>query len=50
MEEEKIGINLGPVRDKSFRKKMHSLAGKLERRRNQLMGKIGRALGRTLPV
>jgi len=45
-----IGINLGPVRDKSFRKKMHSLAGKLEKRRNQLMGKIGRALGRTLPV
>ena len=45
-----IGINLSPVRDKSFRKKMHSLAGKLEKRRNQLMGKIGRALGRTLPV
>ncbi len=45
-----IGINLGPVRDKSFRKKMHSLAGKLEKRRNQLMGKIGRALGRTVPV
>jgi formiminotetrahydrofolate cyclodeaminase len=45
-----IGINLGPVRDKSFRKKMHSLAGKLEKRRNQLMGKIEKALGRTLPV
>lgn len=45
-----IGINLGPVRDKSFRKKMHSLAGKLETRRNQLMGKIEKALGRTLPV
>lgn len=45
-----IGINLGPVRDKSFRKKMHSLAGKLEKRRNQLMGKIKKALGRTLPV
>src|SRR4030042_1992268 len=45
-----IGINLGPVREKSFRKKIHSLAGKLEKRRSQLMGKIGRALGRTLPV
>lgn len=45
-----IGINVGPVRDKSFRKKMHSLAGKLEKRRNQLMGKIGKALGRTLSV
>jgi formiminotetrahydrofolate cyclodeaminase len=45
-----IGINLGPVRDKSFRKKMHSLAGKLEKRRNQLMGKIEKALGRALPV
>jgi formiminotetrahydrofolate cyclodeaminase len=45
-----IGINLGPVRDKSFRKKMHSLTGKLEKRRNQLMGKIKKALGRTLPV
>jgi formiminotetrahydrofolate cyclodeaminase len=45
-----IGINLGPVRDKSFREKMHSLIGKLEKRRNQLMGKIGKTLGRTLPV
>jgi formiminotetrahydrofolate cyclodeaminase len=45
-----IGINLGPVRDKSFRKKMHSLAGKLEKRRDQLMGKIKKALGRTLPI
>ena len=45
-----IGINLGPVRDKSFREKMHSLTGKLEKRRNQLMGKIGKTLGRTLPV
>ncbi len=45
-----IGINLGPVRDKSFRKKMHSLAAKLEKRRNQLIGKIKKALGRTLPV
>lgn len=45
-----IGINLGPVRDKSFRKKMHSLPGKLEKKRNQLMAKIKKALGRALPV
>src|SRR4030043_1055637 len=45
-----IGINLGPVRDKSFRKKMHSLAGKIGKKKKQLMGKIGRALGRTPPV
>ena len=45
-----IGINLGPIRDKSFRKKMHSLAGKLEKKRDRLMGKIRKALGRTLPV
>jgi formiminotetrahydrofolate cyclodeaminase len=45
-----IGINLGPVRDKSFGKKMHSLVGKLEKKRNQLMGKIEKALGRALPV
>ena len=43
-----IGINLGPIRDNSYRKKMHSLAGKLGKRRNQLMGKIEKALGRTL--
>lgn len=45
-----IGINVGPVRDKTFRKKMHSLAGKLEKRRNQLMGTIEKTLGRTLPL
>jgi formiminotetrahydrofolate cyclodeaminase len=45
-----IGINLGPVREKSFRKKMHSLARKLEKRRNRLMGKIKKGLGRNLPV
>jgi formiminotetrahydrofolate cyclodeaminase len=45
-----IGINLGPVHDKSFGKKMHSLAGKLEKRRNQLMGKIEKALGGTLSI
>ena len=45
-----IGINLGPVRDQSFRKKMHALAGELEKRRNQLMGKIGKVLGRTILV
>jgi formiminotetrahydrofolate cyclodeaminase len=45
-----IGVNLGPVRDISFGKKMHLLAGKLAKRRNQLMGKIEKALGRTLTV
>ena len=45
-----IGINLGSIRDKSFRKKMHSLAGKLEKKRNHLMANIKKALGRTLPV
>jgi len=45
-----IGINLGPVRDRSFRKKMHSLARKLEKRRNQLMDRIQKTLTQSLPV
>jgi formiminotetrahydrofolate cyclodeaminase len=45
-----IGINVGPARDKSFRKKMHSLTGRWEKKRNQLMDKIKQALIRTLPV
>ena len=45
-----IGINLGPVRDKSFKKKMHSLAGKLEKRRNQLMGRIQKKLKGSLTI
>jgi formiminotetrahydrofolate cyclodeaminase len=45
-----IGINLGPVRDKSFRKKMRSLAGKLEKRRNQLMGRIQKKLKGSLTI
>jgi formiminotetrahydrofolate cyclodeaminase len=45
-----IGINLGPVRDKSFRKKMHSLAEKLEKRRNQLIRTIQKKLKESLPV
>ena len=45
-----IGINLGPVRDKSFRKKMHALVGKLEKRRNQLMGRVQKALRRALTI
>ena len=45
-----IGINLGPVRDKSFRKKMRSLVGKLEKRRNQLMRSIQKALSKTLAI
>jgi formiminotetrahydrofolate cyclodeaminase len=45
-----IGINLGPVRDKSFRKKMHSLAGRLEKRRNEIMGRIQKKLKGSLPI
>jgi len=45
-----IGINLGPVRDKSFRKKMNALVGKLEKRRNQLMGRIQKTLRRALTI
>jgi formiminotetrahydrofolate cyclodeaminase len=45
-----IGINLGPVRDKSFRKKMHSLAGKLGKRRNQLMRRIQNKLEGSLAI
>lgn len=44
-----IGINLGPIRDESFRRKMHSLAGRLEKRRNQLMHQIRKALRRIQP-
>jgi len=45
-----IGINLGPVRDKSFRKKMHSLTTKLEKRRNQLMKNIQETLNKSLAI
>jgi formiminotetrahydrofolate cyclodeaminase len=45
-----IGINLGPVRDKLFAKKMHSFAGKLEKRRIQLMHGVQKALSQSLPI
>jgi len=45
-----IGINLGPVRDKSFRKKMHSLAKRLEKRRNQIMGRSQKKLKESLTI
>jgi formiminotetrahydrofolate cyclodeaminase len=45
-----IGINLGPVRDKSFRKKMHSLAKRLEKKRNQIMGRIEKKLKGSLTI
>ena len=45
-----IGINLGPVRDKSFRKKMHSLARRLEKRRNEIMGRIQKKLKGSLTI
>jgi formiminotetrahydrofolate cyclodeaminase len=45
-----IGINLGPVRDQSFKKKMHSLAGKLEKRRNHIMRRIQKKLKGSLTI
>ena len=45
-----IGINLGLVRDQYFRKEMHSLAEKLENRRNQLMGIIQKKLEGSLAI
>ena len=39
-----IGINLGPIRDRSFKKEMHSLARRLEKRRNQLMHGVQKTL------
>jgi methenyltetrahydrofolate cyclohydrolase len=45
-----IGINLGTIRDQSFRKKMHSLAKALEKRRNQLMHQVNKALRRIQPL
>jgi len=45
-----IRINIGPVRDKSFNKKMRSLAGGLEKRRSHLMGTLQKRLEESLPV
>ena len=45
-----IGINLSAIRDKSFTKKMRLLMGRLERRRNQLMGRIDKTLGESLII
>jgi formiminotetrahydrofolate cyclodeaminase len=45
-----IGINLAPVRDLSFRKKMRSLAGNCEKKRSLLMKSIQKVLGRTLSI
>lgn len=45
-----ISINLSPIRDKSFRKKMGLLVGKLEKRRIQLMGRIPKKLKESLPI
>jgi formiminotetrahydrofolate cyclodeaminase len=43
-----VGINLDPIRDQWFRKKMLGLAERWERKRDQLMKKIRRALSRSL--
>lgn len=45
-----IGINIGPITDKSFVKKMRLLVKKMERRRSQLMVGIQKALNATLPI
>lgn len=45
-----IGINAGPVRDKTFKKKMRLLAGKWERKRNQLMSEVEKALSGALTI
>jgi len=45
-----IGINLGPIRDRSFKKKMHSLARRLEKRRNQLMHGVQKTLSQSLCI
>lgn len=45
-----IGINLGPIREKSFRKKMHSLARRLEERRSQLIRGVQKKLTQSLPI
>jgi formiminotetrahydrofolate cyclodeaminase len=45
-----VGINLDPVRDQWFRKKMHGLAGRWERERNQLMRRIQKRLSETLTI
>jgi formiminotetrahydrofolate cyclodeaminase len=45
-----IGINLGPVRDESFRRKMHSLTRRLEKRRNEIMGRIQKKLEESFPI
>ena len=39
-----IGINLGPVKDRSFRRKLYSLTGRLEKKRTQVMRGIEKAL------
>jgi len=45
-----IGINLRPVGDPAFRKRMHSWVGKLEKKRKQLMGTIQKNLKECLPI
>ena len=45
-----IGINLGPVRDQLFRKRMRLLAKRLEKRRNQVMGRIQKKLKESLTI
>ena len=45
-----IGINLGPIRDQLFRKRMRLLAKRLEKRRKQILGRIQKKLKGSLPI
>jgi formiminotetrahydrofolate cyclodeaminase len=45
-----IGINLGPIHDRSFKKKMHSWVKRLDKRRNQIMARIQKKLKGSLPI
>ena len=45
-----IAINLGPIRDQLFRKRMQSLARRLEKRRSQIMGNIEKKLKWSLAI
>jgi formiminotetrahydrofolate cyclodeaminase len=45
-----IGINLGAVRDQLFKKRMHLLAKRLEKRRNQIIARIQKRLKESLTI
>ena len=45
-----IGINLDPIRDQLFRKRMDLLAKRLDKRRSQMMGGIQKRLKASLTI